>query len=77
MGGVGVEDWGWGNRGWSFSQTRVTLTSNRAPSQLLDMQGKASDLSSRDNNPLFPFAQKWASIDLGTGKIDLSATRLA
>ena len=30
----------------------------------LDMQGKAADLFSRDNNPLFPFAQKWASIDL-------------
>lgn len=32
--------------------------------KFLDMQGKASDLASRDNNPLFPFAQKWASIDL-------------
>jgi type I restriction enzyme M protein len=32
--------------------------------KFLDMQGKAADLSSRDNNPLFPFAQKWASIDL-------------
>jgi type I restriction enzyme M protein len=32
--------------------------------KFLDMQGKASDLSSRDNNPLFTFAQKWASIDL-------------
>lgn len=32
--------------------------------KFLDMQGKASDLFSRDNCPLFPFAQKWASIDL-------------
>ena len=32
--------------------------------KFLDMQGKAADLASRDNNPLFPFAQKWASIDL-------------
>lgn len=32
--------------------------------KFLDMQGKASDLASRDNNPLFPFAQKWALIDL-------------
>lgn len=32
--------------------------------KFLDMQGKAADLFSRDNNPLFPFAQKWASIDL-------------
>ncbi len=32
--------------------------------KFMDMQGKASDLASRDNNPLFPFAQKWASIDL-------------
>jgi len=28
------------------------------------MQGKAADLFSRDNTPLYPFAQKWASIDL-------------
>jgi len=28
------------------------------------MQGKASDLSSCDNNPLYPFAIKWDSIDL-------------
>ncbi len=32
--------------------------------KFLDMQGKASDLFSRDNCPLFPFAKKWASIDL-------------
>lgn len=32
--------------------------------KFLDMQGKASDLNARDNNPLYPFAQKWASIDL-------------
>ena len=32
--------------------------------KFLDMQGKASDLFSRDNCPLYPFAQKWASIDL-------------
>lgn len=32
--------------------------------RFLDMQGKASDLFSRDNCPLYPFAQKWASIDL-------------
>ncbi len=32
--------------------------------KFLDMQGKAADLFSRDNCPLFPFAQKWASIDL-------------
>lgn len=32
--------------------------------KFLDMQGKASDLASRDNSPLYPFAQKWASIDL-------------
>ena len=32
--------------------------------KFLDIQGKAADLASRDNNPLFPFAQKWASIDL-------------
>jgi type I restriction enzyme M protein len=32
--------------------------------KFLDMQGKASDLAARDNDPLFPFAQKWASIDL-------------
>lgn len=32
--------------------------------RFLDMQGKASDLNARDNNPLYPFAQKWASIDL-------------
>lgn len=30
----------------------------------LDMQGKASDLFARDNCPLYPFAQKWAAIDL-------------
>lgn len=32
--------------------------------KFLDMQGKASDLAARDNGPLYPFAQKWASIDL-------------
>lgn len=32
--------------------------------KFLDMQGKASDLFSRDNCPLYPFAKKWASIDL-------------
>lgn len=32
--------------------------------KFLDMQGKASDLFSRDNCPLYPFAQKWAAIDL-------------
>lgn len=32
--------------------------------KFLDMQGKASDLFSRDNCPLYPFANKWASIDL-------------
>jgi type I restriction enzyme M protein len=32
--------------------------------KFLDMQGKASDLAARDNSPLFPFAKKWASIDL-------------
>lgn len=32
--------------------------------KFLDMQGKASDLNARDNTPLYPFAQKWASIDL-------------
>ena len=32
--------------------------------KFLDMQGKSSDLNARDNNPLYPFAQKWASIDL-------------
>lgn len=32
--------------------------------KFLDMQGKAEGLSSRDNCPLYPFAQKWASIDL-------------
>ncbi|WP_018988758.1 HsdM family class I SAM-dependent methyltransferase [Aromatoleum toluclasticum] len=32
--------------------------------KFLDMQGKASDLFARDNCPLFPFAQKWAAIDL-------------
>ena len=53
MRGVGVEDWGWGNWGWPFSQTRVTPTSNRAPVQreifipflavaLMDSAGKAS-----------------------------------
>jgi type I restriction enzyme M protein len=31
--------------------------------KFLDMQGKASDLFSRDNCPLYPFAQKWAAID--------------
>lgn len=31
--------------------------------KFLEMQGKASDLFSRDNCPLFPFAQKWAAID--------------
>lgn len=32
--------------------------------KFLDMQGKAADLFSRDNTPLYPFAQKWAAIDL-------------
>lgn len=32
--------------------------------KFLDLQGKAADLFSRDNTPLYPFAQKWASIDL-------------
>lgn len=32
--------------------------------KFLDIQGKASDLFSRDNCPLYPFAKKWAEIDL-------------
>jgi len=32
--------------------------------KFLDIQGKAADLFSRDNCPLYPFAQKWAAIDL-------------
>lgn len=32
--------------------------------RFLDIQGKASDLFSRPNSPLYAFAQKWAAIDL-------------
>ncbi|MDN7683455.1 class I SAM-dependent DNA methyltransferase [Burkholderia cenocepacia] len=32
--------------------------------KFLDIQGKASDLFSRPNSPLYAFAQKWAAIDL-------------
>ena len=32
--------------------------------KFLDMQGKAANLFSRDNTPLYPFAQKWSAIDL-------------
>ncbi len=46
--------------------TKKLLGIDYAPgsAKFLDMQGKASDLNARDNNPLYPFAQKWASIDL-------------
>ena len=46
--------------------TKRLLGVGYAPGQakFLDMQGKASDLFSRDNCPLYPFAQKWAAIDL-------------
>ncbi len=32
--------------------------------KFLDLQGKASDLFSRPNSPLYAFAQKWATVDL-------------
>ena len=46
--------------------TKRLLGVNYAPGQpkFLDMQGRASDLFSRENCPLYPFAQKWAGIDL-------------
>lgn len=46
--------------------TKRLLGVGYAPGQpkFLDMQGKAADLFSRDNCPLYPFAQKWAVIDL-------------
>lgn len=46
--------------------TRRLLGVGYAPGEakFLDFQGKASDLFSRDNQPLYPFARKWAAIDL-------------
>lgn len=47
-------------------ETRRLLGVGYAPgtAKFLDIQGKASDLFSRPNSPLYSFAQKWASIDL-------------
>lgn len=47
-------------------ETKRLLGVGYAPgtAKFLDIQGKASDLFSRPNSPLYAFAQKWAAIDL-------------
>lgn len=45
------------------SKRLLGIDYGQGQAKFLDMQGKASDLFSRDNCPLYPFAQKWAAID--------------